>query len=190
MAQGPNPVELYEQAWAQLQPILAAGSGQFGSSTPCTEWNVQSLINHALAVQTFANSTLSKTDFDMSTMGAVDHPLPSEGAEAAFKAIADSTLATLKSINLADELETPFGSMPGGQFIMVPITDMIIHTWDLAKATGQNTTLDSGLAEIGYNVIANVAAGGRERGAFGPEVVIPDTASFQERMLGLSGRQP
>ncbi|MCH7737219.1 MAG: TIGR03086 family protein [Chloroflexi bacterium] len=190
MAQGPDPVEIYEQAWAQLRPILAASSGQHGSSTPCTEWNVQSLINHALAVQNFAYSTLSKASFDMSTMGAVDHAFPSEGAEAAFKAITESTLATLKSINLADTVETAFGSMPGGQFIMVPITDMIIHTWDLAKATGQNSTLDNGLAEIGYNVIANVAAGGRERGAFGPEVVIPDTASFQDRLLGMSGRTP
>ncbi|PKB71521.1 MAG: hypothetical protein BZY87_05040 [SAR202 cluster bacterium Io17-Chloro-G6] len=148
------------------------------------------MINHALAVQNFANSTLSKVDFDMSTMGNVAHDLPSEGAESAFKSIADSTLATIKSINLEDTVETAFGAMPGGQFIMVPIVDMIIHTWDLAKATGQNTTLDSGLCEIGYNVIVNVAPTGRERGAFGPEVIVPDTASFQDRMLGMSGRTP
>ena len=190
MAQGPNPIEIYEKAWAQLQPILAGSTGKNSSSTPCTDWNVQSLINHALAVQNFADSTLSKAEFDMSTMGAVDHALPSEGAEAAFKAITDSTLATLKSINLEDTVESAFGAMPGGQFIMVPIVDMIIHAWDLAKATGQNTTLDSGLSEIGYNVVANVAPMGRERGAFGPEVVVPDTASFQDRMLGMSGRTP
>ena len=190
MAQGPNPIEIYEQAWAQLRPILAASSGKNSSSTPCTDWNVQSLINHALAVQNFANSTLTKSEFDMSSMGNVGHALPSEGAEAAFKAITDSTLAALKSINLEDTVESAFGAMPGGQFIMVPITDMIIHAWDLAKATGQNTTLDSGLAEIGYNVVVNVAPTGRERGAFGPEVVVPDTASFQDRMLGMSGRTP
>ena len=129
MAQGPNPIELYEKAWAQLQPILAGSTGKNSSSTPCTEWNVQSLINHALAVQNFANTTLSKAEFDMSTMGAVDHALPSEGAGAAFKAITDSTLATLKSINLEDTVETAFGAMPGGQFIMVPITDMIIQAF-------------------------------------------------------------
>lgn len=123
-------------------------------------------------------------------MGKVDHPLPSEGAEAALNAITDQVLGTPKSINLADTVETPFGAMPVGQFIMVPITDMIIHAWDLAKAIGQNTTLDSGLSELGYNVMVNVVAGGRENGAFGPEVVVPATASFQDRMLGLSGRQP
>jgi len=60
-------------------------------------------------------------------------------------------LATLKELDLEKIVETPFGEMPGGQFIMVPITDMIVHAWDLAKATGQNTTLDAGLAELGYN---------------------------------------
>ena len=190
MAQGPNPIDVYEAARAQLRPILAAGSAQLGSSTPCTEWTVQSLINHAISVQQFAQDVLGPGTADSSIMGKVDHPLPAGGAEAALNAITDQVLATLKSIKLEDTVETPFGSMPGGQFIMVPITDMIIHTWDLAKATGQNTTLDRGLAELGYNVVVGVAPGGRERGAFGPEVIVPDTASFQDRMLGMSGRTP
>jgi uncharacterized protein (TIGR03086 family) len=123
-------------------------------------------------------------------MGQVDYPLPSEGAEVALNAITDKVLATLKEINLEEVVETPFGPMPGGQFIMVPITDMIIHTWDLAKATGQNTTLDAGLSEIGFNVVSVVAPLGGERGAFGPEVSVDDPASFRDRMLSMSGRQP
>jgi uncharacterized protein (TIGR03086 family) len=87
-------------------------------------------------------------------------------------------------------VETSIGEMPGGQFITVPITDMIVHAWDLAKATGQNTTLDAGLAERGYNVLVDVAEFGRKNGAFEPEITVPVTASFQDRMLGLSGRQP
>ena len=130
MAQGPNPIEVYEQARAQLRPILAASSAKLSSSTPCTEWNVQSLINHAISVQQFAQDVLGPGTPDPSLMGQVDHPLPSDGAEAALNSITNQVLATLKSINLADTIETPFGSMPGGQFIMVPITDMIIHTWE------------------------------------------------------------
>ena len=73
---------------------------------------------------------------------------------------------------------------------MLPITDMSVHSWDIAKATGTNTTLDVGLAELGYNVLVNVAEGGRANGAFGPEVTVPASASFHDWMLGLSGRQP
>ena len=99
-------------------------------------------------------------------------------------------LATIKEIDLAVVVETLFGAMPDGQFIMEPITDMIVHSWDIAEATGTNATLDAGLAELGYNVLVNVAGGGRATGAFGPEVTVPTSASFRDWMWGLSGRQP
>ena len=189
--QGPNPIEVYESAVKALAPIMAGVTAvQLRSNTPCTEWTVQSLINHSLAVQNFGNAVLSKGSVDPSTMGDVDHNLPSEGASAAFKTITDTTLATLKSVNLEDVVETPFGTMPASNFIMIPITDMIIHKWDLAKATGQNATIDNALAEIGFQVLSPVIAGGREGGAFGPEVTVPASASIQDRLLGLSGRQP
>lgn len=123
-------------------------------------------------------------------MGNVAYLFPSEGAEAALISIMDQVLVTMKEIDLAAVVETPFGAMPVGQIIMVPITDMIVHSWDIAKATGQNTTLDAGLAELGYNVLVNAAEGGRANGAFGPEVTVPASVSFQDRMLGPSGRQP
>lgn len=40
MAQGPNPIEIYEMARNQLRPILVASSAQPSASTPCTDWTV------------------------------------------------------------------------------------------------------------------------------------------------------
>ncbi|HAA95044.1 MAG TPA: hypothetical protein DHW65_07310 [Dehalococcoidia bacterium] len=121
-------------------------------------------------------------------MGQVDHPFAAEGPESALVSITDQLVPILKSINLETVLGTPFGDIPGGQFITIPITDVIVHTWDIAKSTGQDTTMDAGLAEFGYNVMTQVVPSGRENGAFEPEVVVPATASFQGRLLGLSGR--
>ena len=163
---------------------------QLNSGTPCTEWSVQSLINHALAVQNFGTSVISKGTPDMAAMGEVKHALPSEGAAAAFKSITDTTLAALKAANLEDTVTTPFGEMPGGNFIMIPIVDMVIHKWDLGKATGQNSDIDSALAELGIQVLTPGVAQGREGGFFGAEVSIPASASAQDRLLGLSGRTP
>ena len=126
----------------------------------------------------------------MAAMGQVDHALPSEGAEAAFKSVTDSTLAALKAANLDDVLETPFGAMPAAEFIMIPITDMIIHKWDLAKATGQEAAIDNALAEIGLATLTPGISRGREGGFFGPEVAVAAGASAQDLLLGLSGRTP
>jgi uncharacterized protein (TIGR03086 family) len=102
---------------------------------------------------------------------------PGPAVGAAFKAITDTTLATLKATNLADTVTTPFGDMPGGNFIMIPITDMIIHKWDLGKATGQDMTIDNSLAEIGLQVLSPVLSEGRDSAFFGDEVSVATGAS-------------
>ena len=191
MAQGPNPIEMYEIAVKALSPIMAGvTAAQLNSGTPCTDWSVQSVINHALAVQAFANDVVSQGKPNMAPMGQVDHALPSEGAAAAFKSITDTTLATLKKANLEDTVETPFGAMPGGNFIIIPITDMVIHKWDLAKGTGQDTTIDSVLAELGLQTLTGALSEKRDAAFFGPEVTVPASASAQDRLLAYSGRTP
>ena len=189
--QGPNPIELYEAACKSMLPTMGGISeSNSTSATPCSEWNAQSVINHAIAVQHFANNVLTGAAVDPSTMGNVAHPLPPEGAQAALKAITDTTLATLKAIDLEKVVETPFGSMPGKNFIMIPIADMVIHKWDLAKATGQDTSIDSGLAEVCLQALQGALSQGRDAKFFAAEVSVPATASVQDRLIALSGRQP
>jgi len=85
--QGPNPIEAYQGAVQQINKVMTAvAANQLESSTPCADWNVQSVINHALAVQKFANGVLSGSEVDGSIMSNVSHPIPSEGASAALKA--------------------------------------------------------------------------------------------------------
>ena len=188
--QGPNPIELYEAACKMMLPTMSGVSeAHLTSSTPCSEWNTQSVINHAIAVQHFANNVLSGATVDYSTMSDVAHPLPPEGALAALKAITDTTLATIKSIDLEKVVETPFGAMPGKNFIMVPIADMVIHKWDLAKATGQDTSIESGLAEVCLQALQGAISSGRGAN-FADEVSVPGTASAQDRLIAFSGRTP
>ena len=144
---GPNPIEVYEGATQMMQPIMAGvSSGQLSSSTPCTEWNVQQLIQHNLKVSQWVNSILTGGG-GVNPMD-VSGELPSEGAAAAFEAITNGVLATAKSLDLEQVMETPFGPMTVGQLLIVPSGDIVVHKWDLAKATNQDTSLDSGLAEV------------------------------------------
>ena len=191
MAQGPNPIELYEAAVQQMLPTMAAiKSDQMSSSTPCTEWNVQALINHNLKVAVFANSVLNGAPGDPGDMFSVAEPIPTEGAEAVFKANTAAVLATAKSMNLESVVHTPFGEMPAAGFLLIPLGDIVIHRWDLSKATGQNTDMDSGLAEACLGFLTQAAEGARAGGFFGPEVEVSMTASIQDKLLGMSGRTP
>lgn len=192
MAQEPNPIEVYQGAAQALIPTFGGvNAGQLTSTTPCTEWTVKNLINHNINVQTYLHTMLTGGQMDPSAMSQVDGDLPSEGAEAALKSITDKVISTANSMDLTTIVPTPFGEMPAGNFIMIPMFDMVIHRWDLASATGQNKSIDSSIAEICVGVLSPEALqGGRQMGAFGPEIVIPSSGSIQDKLLGSVGRTP
>ena len=191
--QGPNPIELYEGAIQQILPILSGvRPAQLSASTPCSDWNVQNLINHNLKVAQFFYEVIAGTgSADPSVMGAVNDPLPPEGGRAAFEAGTARVLEAIKAPGVLEKVfDTPFGPMPGGHFLMLPVGDIVLHKWDLAKATNQNVSLDSGLAEACFGALSQGIEQGRQAGFFGPEVTVPINASIQDKLLGLSGRTP
>ncbi len=69
--------------------------------------------------------------------------------------------------------------------------DALIHTWDLATATGQDASLDPELVEACIAMfLPDMPERGRASGLVGPAVVVPDDASAQDRLLAAMGRRP
>jgi uncharacterized protein (TIGR03086 family) len=69
--------------------------------------------------------------------------------------------------------------------------DNLIHTWDLATATGQNATLDAKLVEACIAMfLPDMPERGRASGLVGPEVMVDAGATAQDRLLAAMGRQP
>ena len=189
--QGPNPIELYEGAVQAMLPILrGVQQGQLSTATPCTEWNVQQLIKHNILVAQFFNSLL--TSGEAVDPFAVGGDLPEEGAQDAFVAGTNKVLEVIKTPGLLEKMldETPFGPMTAGQLLMFPFGDILIHKWDLAKATGQDTAMDSSMADVVYKIYGPMMEGMREHGLFGTEVAVPANASDRDKLLGLCGRTP
>lgn len=187
----PNPIELYEAAAQGFARALGnIRLNQMTNPTPCTEWNVQALINHNIAVTGFAYGVL--TENVTVDPFAVSGPLPTEGAVAALEA---GTAKVLQFVKTRGALEkqlpnSPFGPTTVGGFLMAPFLDLLIHRWDLAKGTGQSTTLDSRLVEVCYSAFAPRVEGMRRPGIIGPEVKVPLSAGTQDKLLGIMGRKP
>jgi uncharacterized protein (TIGR03086 family) len=69
-------------------------------------------------------------------------------------------------------------------------SDVFMHTWDLARATGQDETLDPDkCAELLAGMVPYEEAM-RSSGQYGPRVEVPDDADVQTRMLAFIGRRP
>jgi uncharacterized protein (TIGR03086 family) len=85
----------------------------------------------------------------------------------------------------------PIGTMPLEQAIdMIYTTDVFLHRWDLARATGQDETLDPDkCAEVLQGALPMDEAM-RQSGHYGPRVDVADDADVQTRLLAFIGRTP
>lgn len=68
--------------------------------------------------------------------------------------------------------------------------ELLVHTWDLAQATGQEVVFDADLARSALETARRMAPRGRARGMLGPEVAVPRDADDQARLLAVFGRSP
>ena len=189
--QRPNSIELYESAVQYLRPILAGvRPDQFGAPTPCAEWSVQQLTIHTIKTpQRFHSFLTGGAPVDNMSVGDA---MPLEGALAAYEAAFENLLGVIKAPGFLDRLviHPRFGEMPGSRVIMLPFTDALIHKWDLSKATNQDASLDSALAEVCYNYLLPEIESRRNPQLFGPGLTVPISVSIQDKLLALTGRQP
>lgn len=189
----PDPISLYESAVQQILPIIASiETKQLTCTTPCSEWNVQSLITHNLRVQEFVTTVLNGTMGDPGQMFTeLNIAPPLKGGEAALIDATNTVLNTISSMSIDVVIDTIFGPMQAGHYLMIPMMDLVVHRWDLAKSTDQNSLIDDTLAEASLNVLEQAFQGGRlGTEFFGPLVESPVGASVQDQMLALSGRHP
>jgi uncharacterized protein (TIGR03086 family) len=184
-----NVLELQARAAARAREVVERiRPEQLTAPTPCSEWDVRALLNHLIGLnQTFADA-------------AAGAPLPAPDADLAgddpVHSFASATRAAEAALNAPGALErtyaVPWGETPGGLLAWILFADLVIHAWDLAKATGQSTSLDPALCEevlkVGRTIMRDEYR--KPGGAFGPEVAVPDDAPACDRLAAFYGRQP
>lgn len=85
----------------------------------------------------------------------------------------------------------PFGTFPGPAAALVNLEEVAVHTWDLAKAAGQDPAIDPGVADLVLGFCRSIPLDDyRAHGAFGPAVPVPATAAVTDRLVALLGREP
>jgi uncharacterized protein (TIGR03086 family) len=83
--------------------------------------------------------------------------------------------------------------LPGEVAGLVALDELVIHGWDVARATGQPYAVDAASLEAVHGFVAQFSEPGMEEaraGLFGPVVEVPENALLLDRVLGLTGRDP
>ncbi len=80
-------------------------------------------------------------------------------------------------------------TMPAAEMALVALDEVIVHGWDLARATGQSYDPAAVDLAVLLEFLPAFPAEGVP-GMFGPRVEIPADAPALHRVLGLTGRDP
>ena len=83
--------------------------------------------------------------------------------------------------------------LPGEIAGLVALDEVVVHGWDVARASGQAYACDVELLEVVHDFLAQFAEPRQEEtrdGIFGPAVPVPGDAPLLDRVIGLTGRDP
>lgn len=174
-----DPIADYRRAAGGFAAVLAGATDLTGPA-PCEGWTGADVVDHVLG-----GTRLFLGAFGADVPADADGDLPAT-YEALRTALAD---AAARPGALDGMLPSPFGGeLPAPVLLGIFTTDTLLHTWDLAKATGQDATLDPDLLERSWQGALPMDEAIRRPGVFGPKVDVGEDAPRDVQALAFFGR--
>ncbi|MEU7874404.1 TIGR03086 family metal-binding protein [Dactylosporangium sp. NPDC049140] len=182
-----------------LARIRAVPAGAWDNPSPCPGWTARDVVAHLVnghrgfLFMAAGPAPAPADGVGVGPMAGAPPVAPGADLAAAFAHVRDDMLAML-----ADPARTAL-RLPGGPMGAAPIpqavsvvgsVEVLVHTWDLARATGGDETLDPAQVARVHAAAGPYAAGLLATGAFDPPVEPPAGADAQTRFLCFLGRRP
>ena len=181
--------------------VLTQAIGEFGqrldrvddrwtAPTPCADWDVRTLVNHVLNALLWIPPLL-----DGATIAEVgdrfDGDLLGDDARAAWTAAATEAIPAANQFGVQERtVHLSFGDVPGAVYLGQVTSDVIIHTWDLARAIGGDDRLGAALVDFVDTELGPQMDAWRNAGVFGPAVAVDPDLDAQGQLIAQTGRSP
>lgn len=177
-----TPAERH-RAIASRFTTCVLGVRDWDAPTPVPEWRARDVVAHLV-------------DWSTGFLAGAGVALPRNdgtGPAGAWQAHAAAVQALLDDPGTAGRtLANPHvGELPLADAVdRFYTTDVLLHTWDLARATGQDDRIDPATCEQLLQGMAPAEAAMRSSGHYGPRVEVAADADPQTRLVGFLGRDP
>ncbi len=175
--------------------IGAVPDAALGDPTPCPDYTLGDLIDHVGGLTAAFTAAATKAGGRLGVQGpSADASLLGddwrERIPRDLTRLADAWRdpAAWTGMTMAGGLELP-AEVAG----LVALDELVVHGWDVARASGQPYDCDAASLAAVHGFVAQFSGPGQEearQGLFGPEVAVPDDAPLLDRVIGLTGRDP
>lgn len=172
-------------ATAFTERVEAVPDDAWDNPAPCEGWVARDVVRHLTGWM--PHLLFSSAGLDPPTIPSVD-----DDPVAAWAALNAAILANLDDPEVAaKEFDMQVGRYSVERAVdMFGTGDVLVHTWDLARATGLDETLDPDEVHRMFETMEPLDEAIRNSGHFGPRVAVPDDADEQTKLIAFTGRTP
>jgi uncharacterized protein (TIGR03086 family) len=173
-------------AGAFTERVRGVATGAWDDQAPCEGWVARDVVRHL--VEWFPAFLRDGAGVDLPQGPSAD-----DDPVAAWTVHSDGVQALLDDPTTAGRvLVNPhIGEIPLDQAVdRFYTSDVFLHTWDLARATGQDERLDPARCAVLLEGMLPLDEVLRQSGHYGPRVEVGDDADVQTRLLAFIGRNP
>jgi uncharacterized protein (TIGR03086 family) len=187
-------IDLHPATRQMAQLLAGVPDDALTRPTPCPEFDVGDLVDHVDGfARVFAASARKELGALTATPPAPAHtnlaPTWREDAAAHLEALADAWDApdAWEGMTQAAGVD-----LPGATAGRIVLDELVVHAWDVARATGQPFRADDGDLQEIKATVEQFRSGndGPIPGLFGPAVPVDEDAPLLDQVLGLTGRDP
>jgi uncharacterized protein (TIGR03086 family) len=187
MSTQPNEISArYRKVAAQFtRRVEEVPPDAWTNPAPCEGWVAHDVVGHL-------TEWLPAFFFDLWGLAAPPVPPAKEDPVGAWAVVDQVLRSALDDPAVARaERDTPMGPKTFEDAVdMICTPDVLVHTWDLARATGLDETLDPVEVHRFVESMEPTDELLRSSGHYGPRVPVPDDADEQTRLIAFLGRQP
>jgi uncharacterized protein (TIGR03086 family) len=188
-----TPRDMLNDAQQALRTtVLGVADGDWDRPTPCDDWNVTQVLQHAAGDQLAYASAITGQPGPSENPFTPSGHLDEEPLDVLDRAVAASAAAWASVGDDVQDAPTPLpqGPMPAWLGIGACALDAAVHAWDIAMGTGQKSPLTAPLAGFLMTVATSIVEPLRGYGAYKPAIG-PDAADDEvATLLRYLGRRP
>ncbi|MEE1940237.1 TIGR03086 family metal-binding protein [Streptomyces sp. TRM 70361] len=190
-----RPPDLEPVARRMTRVVAGVPGGRLAAPTPCEEMTVGDLLHHVHGLSVaFRDAARKDLGVATGTDPAVQRPsaalLPADWREDIPRRLGELAAAWRDPGAWEGVTQAGGVTLPAGVAGRVALNELLLHGWDLARATGQEYTCDEESLRVSAELLEQSADGTGREGIFGPVVEVPPGAPLLDRVVGLGGRRP
>ncbi|MGH3391348.1 MAG: TIGR03086 family metal-binding protein [Actinomadura sp.] len=181
---------LAESATEAARVARGITSERLSARTPCSEFDTRTLLNHWVLYTGHGLEHRARREPLSEELQDRDFTADPAWADGYAAQLDRAVAAWADPVAWEGEIDLGGMAMPAPEVAALILKEMVVHGWDVAKATGQEFHCSEEVAKVILRVVEEHAEIYRRYQGFAEPVDVPGGASAFDRALALSGRDP